>query len=207
MCEGFQICAYHLFPSNTVAVAVLIAEILQEKALTTHHAISHLGRRDFVCAAEGCGRAFGYKHILQRHQARQHGHDRTAAEEDEDCEHHADTDGESSETERPQPKKRKGRRLQSQNISIINEITGVAYEERTANALAPLRCPHPAMEGLPSASSVESLSNLWGDATPCEYVFGRAYDLRRHLRAVHGVELDKETVDGWARKIRGKRIA
>jgi hypothetical protein len=70
-----------------------------------------------------------------------------------------------------------------------------------------LRCPHPAMEGLPAAPSVESPGYLWGDATPCEYVFGRAYDLRRHLRAIHGVELDKETVDGWARKIRGKRIA
>jgi general transcription factor IIIA len=202
MCEGFQICVYHLFPSNTVVVAVLIAGILQRKALTTHHAISHLGRRDFVCAFEECGRAFGYKHILQRHQARQHGQDRTAAEEDEDCEHHADADGESSEAECPQPKKRKSRRLQSQNISLINEITGVAYEERTANTPAPLRCPHPAMEGLPSAPSVESLSNLWCDATPCEYVFGRAYDMRRHLRAIHGVELDKETVDGWARKIR-----
>lgn len=206
MCEGFQICAYRLFPSNRM-VAVLIAENLQKKALTTHHAISHLGRRDFVCAVEGCGRAFGYKHILQRHQARQHGHDRTAAEEDEDCEHHADADGESSEAECPQPKKRKSQRLQSQNISIINEITGVAYEERTANTPAPLRCPHPAMEGLPPAPSVESLSNLRDDATPCEYVFGRAYDLRRHLRAVHSVGLDKETVDAWARKIRGKRIA
>jgi len=56
------------------------------------------------------------------------------------------------------------------------------------------------MEGLLSVPSVESLS---GDAAPCEWVFGRAYDLRRHLRAVHGVELDKGTVDGWARKIRG----
>jgi general transcription factor IIIA len=199
MCEGFQICAYHLL---AVALVALIAEILQKKALTTHHAISHLGRRDFVCAIEECGRAFGYKHILQRHQARQHGHDRTVAEED--CEHHADADGESSEAECP--KKRKSRRLQSQNISIINEITGVAYAERRANTPAPLKCPHPAMEGLPS---VESLSNISisGGSTPCEYVFGRAYDMRRHLRAVHGVELDKETVDGWARKIRGKRIA
>lgn len=189
-------------PSNIAVVTVLITKILQKKALTTHHAISHLGRRDFVCAVEGCERAFGYKHILQRHQARQHGNDRTAAEKDEGCEHNADTDGESSEAECPQPKKRKSR-LQSQNISIINEITGVAYEERTANAPAPLRCPHPAMEGFPSAPSVERLCNSYGDATPCEYVFGRAYDLRRHLRAIHGVELYKETVDAWAQKIRG----
>lgn len=176
---------------------------LQKKALTTHHTISHLGRRDFVCAVEGCGSAFGYKHILQRHQARQHGHDRTGAEEDEDHQHHADADGELSEAERPQPKKRKSRHLQSQN-SIINEITGVAYEERTASTPAPLRCPHPVMEGLLLAHPAESFSTLCGGTAPCEYVFGRAYDLRRHLRAVHGVELDKGTVDGWARKIRGK---
>ncbi len=200
MYEGFQICAYQLFLSNPVVAAVLDNRNLQKKALTTHHTITHLGRRDFVCVVEGCGRAFGYKHILQRHQTRWHCHDRAGAEEDEGCEHHADADGESSEAERPQPRKRKTRRVQLPNISIINEITGVAYEERTAKTPAPLRCPHPAMEGLLSVPSVESLS---GDAAPCEWVFGRAYDLRRHLRAVHGVELDKGTVDGWARKIRG----
>jgi hypothetical protein len=64
-----------------------------------------------------------------------------------------------------------------------------------------LRCPHPAMEGLSSTISAESLE-LWSDTASCEYVFGRAYDLRRHLRAVHGVDLDKEIVDSWARKIR-----
>jgi general transcription factor IIIA len=85
---------------------------------------------------------------------------------------------------------------------MINEITGVAYEERAARAQAPLRCPHPAMEGLPSVLAAEN-NSLWGEVTPCEYVFGRAYDLRRHLRAVHGVELDKEVVDGWARRTRG----
>jgi general transcription factor IIIA len=115
---------------------------------------------------------------------------------------HADADGESSEAERPRPKKRKTQRSQSPDVSIINEITGVAYEERAARTPAPLRCPYPAMEGLLSAGTVGGQS-LWGDAAPCEYVFGRAYDLRRHLRAVHGVELDKEVVDAWARATRG----
>jgi hypothetical protein len=66
-----------------------------------------------------------------------------------------------------------------------------------------LRCPHPTMEGLqvPPAGPAES-GNLWSESAPCQYVFGRAYDLRRHLRAVHGIVLDKETVDGWARRIR-----
>ena len=33
----------------------------------------------------------------------------------------------------------------------------------------------------------------------CAYIFSRAYDLRRHLKAEHGLELDKEEVDGWVR--------
>lgn len=154
-----------------------------KKALATHHAITHLGQRDFVCVVEGCGRAFGYKHILQRHQARRHGNDAT---EDEGP----------SDVERPQSKKQKTPRAQSPDTSIINEITGVAYEERAARTHAPLMCPYPVMEGLPSARPVD-------DAAPCGYVFGRAYDLRRHLRAVHSVVLEKEVVDGWAQRIRG----
>jgi general transcription factor IIIA len=164
----------------------------QKKALTTHHAITHLGRREFVCAAEGCGRAFGYKHILQRHQARRHSNDRAEANGQ-----HNDADGESSEVEQPRPKKQKTRHEPSPGTSTINEITGVAYAERAARRPVQLKCPYPAMEGLPSALPVESTS-LWGDAGPCEYVFGRAYDLRRHLRAVHGIWIEKDVVDSWA---------
>jgi general transcription factor IIIA len=172
----------------------------QKKALTTHHAITHLGRRDFVCAVEGCGRAFGYKHILQRHQARRHSKDSVDAEGDEDGEQHADADAESSDNERPRRKKRRTQRSQSPDTWAINEITGVAYEERAATT--PLKCPHPVLEGLLSATAPVENRSLWGDAGPCEYVFGRAYDLRRHLRAVHGIVLDKEVVDGWARRTR-----
>jgi general transcription factor IIIA len=178
-------------------------KFLQKKALTTHHTITHLGRRAFVCVVEGCGRAFGYKHILQRHQARRHDKDSAKADGDEDGEQHADVEGESSETERPRRKKRKTKRSQSPDTSIIDEITGVAYEKRAERTQAPLKCPYPAMEGLPSAPPAEGLS-LWGDAPPCEYVFGRAYDLRRHLRAVHDMVLDKEVVDAWARRTRGR---
>jgi general transcription factor IIIA len=141
---------------------------------------------------------------LQRHQARRHGKDSGRTEGDEVGEQHADADGESSENERPRRKKRRIKRSQSPDTLMINEITGVAYEQRASRTQAPLRCPHPEMEGLPSVLATESHS-LWGEVTPCEYVFGRAYDLRRHLRAVHGVELGKEVVDGWARRTRGDR--
>ncbi|KAF8273012.1 hypothetical protein EI94DRAFT_1677407 [Lactarius quietus] len=175
-----------------------------KKALTTHHAITHLGKRDFVCTVEGCGQAFGYKHILQRHQTRGHCNGHVDDDEDEDAEQHVDADGESSEEEqsRTPPKKRKTRHTPLHGTSIIDEITGVAYAKRASSGQAPLKCPHPAMEGLPSALPADR-QNLWGgDATPCEYVFGRAYDLRRHLRAAHGIILDKEVIDTWARKAR-----
>jgi hypothetical protein len=139
---------------------------------------------------EGCGRVFGYKHILQRHQARGHS--------DED-EQQADADEESSEVERPRPKKRKSRRDPSPGT--IDEITGVAYAERAAGRRVQLKCPHPAMEGFELGVPVERTS-LWGDEAPCEYVFGRAYDLRRHLGAVHDIILDKDIVDLWARNRR-----
>ena len=168
-----------------------------------HHAITHLGLRDFVCAVEGCGRAFGYKHILQRHQARRHSKDSVNTEGDEDGEQHANTEGESSNKERPRCKKRRMKRSQSPDTWMINEITGVAYEERAARTQALLKCPHPAMEGLPPGTAPTEKRSLWGDARPCEYVFGRAYDLHRHLRAVHDIVLDKEVVDGWARRTRG----
>ncbi|KAH9971433.1 hypothetical protein BGW80DRAFT_1322403 [Lactifluus volemus] len=161
-----------------------------KQALTTHHAITHLGRRDFVCTVEGCGRAFGYKHILQRHQARTHVNDRAESEGDEEGAQHADADGESSE--------RKTRQELLPGSSTIDEITGVAYAERASGKRAQLKCPYPAMGGLLSAIPVESTS-LWDDGGPCEYVFGRAYDLRRHLCAVHSVTLDKGVLDQWAR--------
>ena len=139
---------------------------------------------------------------MQRHQARRHNKDGAEAEGDEDGEQPADADGESSENERSRRKKRRTQRSQSPDTSTINEITGVAYEERAARTEAHLKCPHPAMEGLPSVPPTEKLG-LWDDSAPCEYVFGRAYDLRRHLRAVHGIVLDKEVVNAWARRTRG----
>lgn len=33
----------------------------------------------------------------------------------------------------------------------------------------------------------------------CDYVFSRAYDFRRHLRAEHGVDAEKDRVDEWVK--------
>jgi len=32
----------------------------------------------------------------------------------------------------------------------------------------------------------------------CAYIFSRAYDLRRHLKTDHALELSKEEIDHWA---------
>lgn len=38
----------------------------------------------------------------------------------------------------------------------------------------------------------------------CSYLFHRAYDLRRHLKADHSLELTKTEVDAWARTWRNR---
>ncbi|KAI0065732.1 hypothetical protein BV25DRAFT_1879591 [Artomyces pyxidatus] len=154
-----------------------------KKALATHHAITHLGRRDFVCPEPTCGRAFGYKHLLQRHAARLHRTDPSGGEEGE---------GQHADVEQPQAA-----------ASGIDAMTGKAYAERSGGRRLALACPHPEFKNLkvtlPELSDGEE---RWKDTEPCEYVFGRAYDLRRHVRAIHGIILDKEAVDTWAKMYR-----
>ncbi|ETW83575.1 putative transcription regulator [Heterobasidion irregulare TC 32-1] len=163
-----------------------------KKALTTHHTITHLGRRDFVCPEIGCARAFGYKHILQRHVARVHVAGREQGEVGD-----ADADEEYSDADGAQG-----------GPSGIDAMTGRLYAQRaaagdsgTAGAsiarLRRLRCPYPNLRDFSLSSSPSQPLQA-----ACEYVFGRAYDLRRHMGAVHGVVLEKETVDAWARRVR-----
>ena len=180
----------------------------QKKALTTHHTITHLGRRDFVCPEIGCARAFGYKHILQRHVARVHAAVRDQGqsgeargrESDADADADADADEECSDAGEARG-----------GPSGIDAMTGRLYAQRAAigdsgptgagmGRLRQLRCPYPNLSGFSSSSS--PLQHLQGAAAACEYAFGRAYDLRRHLEAVHGVVLEKEIVDMWARRVR-----
>ncbi|ETW80462.1 putative transcription regulator [Heterobasidion irregulare TC 32-1] len=181
-------------------------EFKSKKALTTHHTITHLGRRDFVCPEIGCARAFGYKHILQRHVARVHaavrdqGQSGEARGRENDADADADTDEECSDAGEARG-----------GPSGIDAMTGRLYAQRAAagdsgptgagmGRLRQLRCPYPNLSGF--SSSLSPLQHLQGAVAACEYAFGRAYDLRRHLEAVHGVVLEKEIVDAWARRVR-----
>lgn len=142
--------------------------------------MNHEGRRDFICPHETCGRSFGYKHLLQRHLSKLH-----AAQSESE----SNSDEGEAATEN------------AQLPMAINDITGKTYADRSAKQLAMLRrlaCPYPHLHDLS-----ESLPSISGGRS-CEYVFSRAYDLRRHLKAEHGVEVEKEVVDRWVQEVKAR---
>ncbi|THH34047.1 hypothetical protein EUX98_g6 [Antrodiella citrinella] len=151
-----------------------------KKALTNHHNVNHLGRRDFVCTHADCKRAFGYKHLLQRHITRDH----IPQSDDEGSE----SSDEEVEEEAPQ---------HPASFSI-DDITGLTYSMHAKEQMqetAKLACPHPDVSPLTGAA-------LAVRHPKCQYIFSRAYDLRRHLRSEHGLDVTKERVDEWVRRAR-----
>ncbi|EGO26511.1 hypothetical protein SERLADRAFT_447702 [Serpula lacrymans var. lacrymans S7.9] len=160
-----------------------------KKALTTHHNVIHLGRRDHVCPHRHCDSAFGYKHLLERHLAKLHSNnknDQSSSAEDS-------TDRDDDE---PAPRTM---------LMDIDSITGKSYAYRAQSQMASakaLRCPYPNMEDLLSTESTNALASSSSHSQnmpSCDHVLTRAYDLRRHLKAEHGLEVDKEQVDAWVR--------
>jgi len=143
-----------------------------KKALTTHTNITHLGRRDHVCPHETCKQTFGYKHLLQRHLAKRHTASSSSESSDED-----------TTTCLPTP---------AADKMDIDTITGNTYAQtasRKLKAAKALRCPYPHLDDLAVVPA----------GPPCDYVFSRAYDLRRHLQSEHDVVVDKDSVDLWVR--------
>lgn len=159
-------------PQNTMFTCS--SRVEQKKALTTHYSISHLHKRDFTCHHEGCGKAYGYKHLLQRHVAQAH-----RPPESSDC---------SSD---PEEGKAKGAQMD------IDGITGRSYLERNSKIRRALRCPYPNFPPV-FASDRDSERSAPDSVVPCEHVFGRAYDLRRHLLSEHRLAVEKVVVDVWA---------
>lgn len=160
--------------------------------MNNHININHLGQRNFVCPHEDCARAFGYKHLLQRHLAKIH-----VPQSDED--EPDDPDDPTGEDECNQ---------EISTISHIDDITGVTYAIRTQEKLKntkSLVCPYPNLHMFKDASDHDPAQP--GPSKPCDYVFSRAYDLRRHLRTVHDFEADKDRVDEWVRKEKRNRAS
>lgn len=165
-----------VFPSSECRFHKLT--IKQKKALTTHYGVSHLHKRDFVCPRERCGKSYGYKHLLQRHVAQAH---RAA----ESSDHFSD----------PEEDDAKGVQMD------IDRITGRSYLERNSKIKRALRCPHPNLPQ-PFISNRDSPLSVVDPADACEHVFGRAYDLRRHLLSIHGLTVEKVVMDAWAEEQR-----
>ncbi|KAJ7125020.1 hypothetical protein C8R44DRAFT_782068 [Mycena epipterygia] len=154
-----------------------------KKALTTHTNITHLGRRDHACPHETCKQTFGYKHLLQRHLAKHHTAPVTASESDD-------------EDRNPLPAP-----ATAMDIDMITGNTYAQNAHKKLNAAKALRCPYPDLDGLVLVQHSEqddTNGHLVAGPT-CEYVFSRAYDLRRHLQTAHDVVAEKENVDRWVR--------
>ncbi|KAH9944495.1 uncharacterized protein BXZ73DRAFT_87378 [Epithele typhae] len=173
-----------------------------KKALATHDAVAHLKRRDFVCPHAACARAFGYKHLLQRHLAKLHAPSPNAGTE---AEEEAIATAAEADTE-------------ADAETGIDLLTGKAYASRAAQAHK-LRCPHPHLPPLlsptsatataggsprldePAKASLEEAGTAGArKAIACQYMFSRAYDLHRHLRAEHSVIVERERVEVWVRR-------
>ena len=166
----------------------------QKKALVGHVNVHHHQQRDFVCEREGCGRAFGYKHLLQRHEAKVH---RSSS---------PTTLSEDSASDQPTGEP-------NTEIDFIGELTGKNYKKRHVAVVTGktgqnrqrkvLECPWPYHIFLVEKveKEMEVVEEVEAD-DPCEYVFHRVYDLRRHLLSVHKLRVDKAILEEWARAIR-----
>jgi general transcription factor IIIA len=82
----------------------------------------------------------------------------------------------------------------------IDAITGKAYamhaQHQLAHTASSLRCPQHDIS-IQSAGAGPSSLTLPHTSLPCAYVFTRAYDLHRHLRSQHGIEVERGVVDAW----------
>ncbi|KAF9453973.1 hypothetical protein P691DRAFT_718388 [Macrolepiota fuliginosa MF-IS2] len=152
-----------------------------KKALTVHKNVTHLGQRNFKCSYENCPNAYGYKHLLQRHVAKAHGSD------DETATEYTDNSLPVSEDEDKE----------GDSPLDIDAITGYTYMRAARAKVAEgraLQCPFPELQ---SFTGVGIQPPTAQHKPGCDYVFRRAYDLRRHLRASHGFTAQKESVEFW----------
>lgn len=159
------------------------------KALTTHNNVIHLGHRNHVCPHQHCSSAFGYKHLLERHLDKIHS--AQSVTEASESEGGTTNDTNCSDNES----------AHSAGPLSIDRITGHTYSSRSRIATSKIiRCPYPDVENLLLSTPDIALS---GSSVRCAHILFRAYDLRRHLKADHGLIGDKSKVDSWVKVNRG----
>ena len=177
--------------------------------------MTHLGRRDFAC--QTCGRAFGYKHLLQRHAAKAHPADPAGSDSESESESESERGDECAGGEENDRAGGEGGKEPPTAFSI-DWITGAAYDARAQARLSSgarsLQCPFPDLppslrRGYPGEDAAsadgEVAAPSAGGGPRCLYVFSRAYDLRRHLLAEHALEIGREVVDAWVRSAKAAK--
>ncbi len=140
---------------------------LQKRALSVHHSTAHLGLRPFACPVTDCGARYGHKHLLQRHTAARH----------------------AVELAHPRPLP-----AHAPEPSTAELLSGMYQLTPAMLAKRPLQCPcdSVAVEAGSEGESIEGEAGKGaaGAETPrCRYRFGRLYDLQRHAKRLHGLEL------------------
>ncbi|KAF8600465.1 hypothetical protein BDV93DRAFT_525337 [Ceratobasidium sp. AG-I] len=143
-----------------------------KKAQQDHVRVSHDGSRKFPCTVSDCALSFGYKHVMQRHVER----------------HHSNRQDEPSTASTPESSYALG-----QTISLLTgqDYLRVSTKSKLQRVIA---CPWPdafGAEDVPQAAGPASVGSR------CAFMFSRAYDLRRHLRSAHGLEVEAEDVNSW----------
>ena len=134
--------------------------------------VSHEGSRKFPCTVSDCALSFGYKHVMQRHVER----------------HHSSRQDEASTAPALESSQALG-----QTISLLTgqDYLQVSSKSKLQRVIA---CPWP------DAFGAENATQAIGPAfasSRCAFMFSRAYDLRRHLRSTHGLEVEAEDVNSW----------
>lgn len=80
-------------------------------------------------------------------------------------------------------------------------ITGNTYAkqaETKVKSVKALRCPFPFLQDI--ADVITPLDASTSNTAPCDYVFTRGYDARRHLKASHNAVVTKDAMDNWVRQ-------
>ena len=129
-----------------------------------HHSTAHLGLRPFACPHVECGNTYGHKHLLQRHIAARHRESSLVP------------DSTGPVADLPKFLAVPTTKVEPTGGSLL---TGMHALQKMANKA--LACP---------CASVE----IGHETERCQQRFGRVYDVKRHVRKVHGLELSESEV-------------
>jgi len=89
------------------------------------------------------------------------------------------------------------------NIDSITGKTYATHAEQQVQYAKALQCPYPHLAGIVDTTTDAQTLPVAG-SSECRYVFSRGYDLWRHLRTTHQVEVERDDVDQWVKSTKQK---